>query len=157
MHELAYSLYPGDHEVRTSRRSLIKLGLLATASYVTFFEGLSARPASAAQPITDDGAWLRRDMFEACLNESFVLNTGSGAITLRLKRVDDVPSARTAGTVDHDHCFTLVFAGPRGSRLPQDTYRVENNTLGAFALFLVPGPVSSTASTFVATFNRVTN
>ena len=63
--------------MRTSRRHLIKLGLCATASFVTFFEGLSGGVALAAEqnapPAADESYWLRRDMFEAHVNESFVV------------------------------------------------------------------------------------
>ena len=34
--------------------------------------------------------------------------------------------------------FALVFRGPAGDVLPQGTYHVEHDALGAFDLFLVP-------------------
>jgi hypothetical protein len=37
--------------------------------------------------------------------------------------------------------FSIVFRGPQNPLLPQRTYRVEHENLGAFELFLVPiGP-----------------
>ena len=151
--------------MRTSRRSMIKLGLYVAASFVTFCEGLSGRVALAAIPnvptdaaMNDDGGWLRRDMFEPLVGEYFVVANGSSRVSLRLIAVEDVPSAQHAGTVGSQDCFTLVLRGARSSKLAQlaqDTYRVENGTLGAFSLFLVPGRATASGMTYVATFNRV--
>lgn len=148
--------------MRTTRRSMIKLGLYAAASFVTFCEGLSGRVALAAVPtdaaMNDDGGWLRRDMFEPLVGEYFVVTNGLFRISLRLAAVEDVPSAQHAGTVGSQDCFTLLLRGPRSSKLAQlaqDTYRVENGTLGAFSLFLVPGRATASGVTYVATFNRV--
>jgi hypothetical protein len=148
--------------MRTSRRSMIKLGLYAAASFVTFCEGLSGRVALAAVPtdaaMNDDGGWLRRDMFEPLVGDYFVVTNGPSRISLRLIAVEDVPSAQHAGTVGSQDCFTLVLRGARSSKLAQlaqDTYRVENGTLGAFSLFLVPGRATASGVTYVATFNRV--
>lgn len=143
----------------TSRRSMIKLGLFAAASFATFFEGLSGSALAAAASTTDatdDGGWLRRDMFEACIGQSFVVHTPrSGSVTLRLMRVEDVPTARTTGTVDDPDSFVVLLRGSRTSNLEQGTYSVENSTLGSFLLFLVPGQASKTGVTYAATFNRV--
>jgi hypothetical protein len=147
--------------MRTSRRHLIKLGLCATASLTTFFEGLSGRDASAAAPQAqaplDDGLWLRRDLFETRVGEYFaVRKPRSGTIALRLTRVEDVLSARNAGTVGHPDCFTVILRGSTSSKLKQGTYRVESPTLGTFLLFLVPGPVMGSSIRYAATFNRIT-
>jgi hypothetical protein len=141
-------------------RHMIKLGLCATASFVTFFDGLSAGVALAAVPnttaVNDDPVWLRRDMFEAQINKNFVVHTApSGSITVRLMRVTDVLSARNAGTVNHPDCFMAEFRGARSSKLAQGTYRVESAALGTFLLFLVPGATDATHITYTATFNRV--
>lgn len=146
--------------MKTSRRSVIKLGLYAAASFVTFCEGLSGHIVLAAVPddaaMTDDGGWLRRDMFEPLVGEYFVVTNEQSRISLRLVAVEDVPSAQHAGTVGSQDCFTLLLRGTRKlAKLAQDTYRVENGTLGAFSLFLVPGPATASGVTYVATFNRV--
>ena len=144
--------------MRTSRRSMIRLGLYAAASFA-LFEGISgealAAVTNAVEPM-DDGAWLRRDMFEALVGETFVVSRpGSKSIQVRLTRVEDVLSARNAGTVNHQDCFAVLFRGSRPPYLVQGTYRIENATLGGFEVFLVPGAVSSTGITYTATFNRV--
>jgi hypothetical protein len=151
--------------MRTSRRHLIKLGLCATASLVTFCEGLSGRVALAAVPRraapkgaapSESSLWLTREMFEARVGESLaVQKPKAGAIPLRLLRVEDVLSARNAGTVAHPDCFTVLLRGSRSSRLVQGTYRVESPSLGQFLLFLVPLRTGGTSITYAATFNRV--
>jgi uncharacterized protein DUF6916 len=146
--------------MRTSRRHVIKLGLCATASFVTFFEGLSGGVALAAEqngaPAADESYWLRRDMFEAHVGESFVVRKPrSGSVALRLIRVEDCLSARNAGTVNHPDCYAVVLRGSRSSNLAQGTYRVANAALGNFLLFIVPGPATAAGITYTATFNRV--
>jgi hypothetical protein len=156
--------------MRTSRRHLIKLGLCATASLVTFCEVLSGRVALAAvskravpkraapkgAAPSESSLWLTREMFEARVGESLaVQKPKAGAIPLRLLRVEDVLSARNAGTVAHPDCFTVLLRGSRSSRLVQGTYRVESPSLGQFLLFLVPLRTGGTSITYAATFNRV--
>jgi hypothetical protein len=95
-------------------------------------------------------------MFEARVGESLaVQKPKAGAIPLRLLRVEDVLSARNAGTVAHPDCFTVLLRGSRSSRLVQGTYRVESPSLGQFLLFLVPLRTGGTSITYAATFNRV--
>jgi hypothetical protein len=146
--------------MRTSRRSLIKLGLYVTASFVPFLEGVSGRVALAAgqkaAAQVGDGFWLRRDLFEAAVGDRFaVRKPQGGSVSLRLVRVDDVPSAQQAGAVDSPDCYVVVFTGPRSSPLEDGTYRVDHSTLGTFYLFIVPGPSTSAGLTYTATFNRM--
>jgi hypothetical protein len=145
------------------------MGLCATASLVTCFEGLAGRDAWAAVPDawanvpdgqapTDDGLWLRRDLFETRVGESFVAQTPrSGSVALNLVGVEDCLSARQAGTVNSPDCFTLVFRGHASTPLAQGTYLVASMTLGTFLLFLVPGPAVRSSITYSATFNRAGN
>jgi hypothetical protein len=146
--------------MRTSRRSLIKLGLYATASFVPFFDRVSGPVALAAvqeqATALDDGFWLRRDLFEAAVGERFVVRTAQGgSLYLRLARVDDVPGAQRAGTVNSPDCYILVLTGPRARPLAQGTYRIDSRRLGSFLLFLVPGLPTAAGMTYTATFNRL--
>jgi hypothetical protein len=50
-------------------------------------------------------------------------------------------SGQEAGAPGRRVPFSLVFRGPRDVLLPQRTYRIEHEAIGAFDLFLVPiGP-----------------
>jgi hypothetical protein len=46
--------------------------------------------------------------------------------------------ATDAGSVERQEQFSLVFRGPHSIPLPQRSYGVEHEHLGAFELFLVP-------------------
>lgn len=150
--------------MKTSRREAIKAGLAAGAAVVVDPGWLAARceaapPGSALQPETlaADTAeeWPTRGALEARTGDVFhISRNGSPIVDLRLARVGDVPCAPAAGLVGHAGCFVAVFAGPAGASIAQDTYRVENRTMAAFELFVVPGGRSDEGTTFVATFNR---
>lgn len=135
----------------TSRRSLIKLGLYASASFLPLVGGVAGRVAFAAEPVDFDTSWLRRDMFEAIVNERFsVQKPQGGSITVRLLRIADVP-----GNVGSADCFTLLLRESKTASLGQGTYIVESPTLGTFPLFLVPGLRDKTGLTYTAAFNRL--
>jgi hypothetical protein len=147
--------------MRISRRHVIKVGLCAAASVLTFDPlasvVLAAEPTDSAL-WDDDLSWLRRDMFEAVVGASFtVYLPQGGSVTLKLTRVEDVLTAQNAGTVNSADCYAVLLEGSsRTPKLDQDTYRVENRTLGTFPLFLVPGRASKKGNvTYTATFNRV--
>jgi hypothetical protein len=145
--------------MNTSRRRAIKLGICAAASLSTV-EGLCEPVAQAAQmplpPFDDNGAWLRRDLFESCLGQSMIVRSSLTSIRLQLIGVDDVPTARQTGAVGDENRFIVLFRGPRSPKLAQGTYRVESSTLGTFPLFLVPGRTTFASGTaYTATFNRL--
>ena len=88
-------------------------------------------------------------MLETFTVETF--NPHRGA-TFTLRVTEQTPLALTlseitplgdapAGGGAHRAPFSLLFHGPASPLIPQRTYRVEHETLGAFDLFLVPlGP-----------------
>jgi hypothetical protein len=49
--------------------------------------------------------------------------------------------------------FSLVFRGPRQPWLPQSTYRLEHDAMGAFDLFLVPIAADAQGATYESVFN----
>lgn len=140
--------------MNTSRRHAIRLGLYATASLVTV-AGLAeaapqAVPAPQPQLVADDSAWLRRDLFEACVGERFTLRTPSARLPLRLMRVVDPRHARGDA-----HNFVVVLRGPLDPKLAQGTYPIDSRSLGSFELFLVPGRTTPSGTLYTATFNRL--
>jgi hypothetical protein len=142
--------------MHTSRRHALRLGLYATASLVTA-AGLAeaapqAAPAPQPPPAGDDSAWLRRDLFESCVGERFVLRTPTGRMALRLMRVVDPPRARRRGD---EHNFVVVLRGPLDPKLRQGTYPIDSRSLGSFELFLVPGRATTAGTLYTATFNRL--
>lgn len=51
--------------------------------------------------------------------------------------------------------FSLMFCGPLDSFLPQQTYEVEHDQFGTFAIFLVPVARKAESYTYEAYFNRL--
>src|SRR5437868_3817156 len=51
--------------------------------------------------------------------------------------------------------FALTFRGPAETFLPQRTYRVEHERIGAFDLFLVPIDQDQEGFAYEAVFNRI--
>ncbi|HWN10694.1 MAG TPA: hypothetical protein VNO50_15755 [Pyrinomonadaceae bacterium] len=49
--------------------------------------------------------------------------------------------------------FSLFFAGPVQPSLPQTTYSLDHDSMGTFALFLVPIQPTAEASRYEAVFN----
>ena len=64
------------------------------------------------------------------------------------------PWARNRNAPREGEHFTLIFRGPRHQPLLQDTYRFEHRLLGAFALFIVPGPPAADGQRYLAVVNR---
>jgi hypothetical protein len=129
--------------------------MCATASLVTV-NALCDEEVHAQNPQpAADGGWLQRYQFENCRGQSVTVRTSSRSITMRLTRVEDVPSASSTGAVGDPNSFVVLFLGPRAPTLAQETYWVENRALGRFRLFLVPGRTNASGTTYTATFNRV--
>jgi hypothetical protein len=148
---------------RASRREWLKFGALAAVS--SLFPAASSFAATRGRLFRvppggeTEPALLYRSTFLGQLNQSFGVRQPVGrpwvrTVTLRLVEVEDVPSARAAGTEGREDCFTAVFSGPARTPLAQGTYAVKNGSLGRFPLFLVPGSVSGTQRFYTATFNR---
>jgi hypothetical protein len=92
-------------------------------------------------PATADLAALSIDDFTPHRDTAFELSAASGAIPLKLVRIDHVgDSGRVGGA------FSLLFAAPGGTALPQAIYQVAHPALGSIEIFLVPiGPLSGGA------------
>ncbi len=149
--------------MKTSRREAIKAAMAAGAALIGDLGWLAERcdatpigstlrgeilAAHAAAP------WPTRAAFEACVGDLFTVRRGSQLTALRLARVADVPCAHAAGVAGHAECFAVVFDGAAGDPLTQDTYPMENATLGHLQVFVVPAARPNAVS-YVATFNRV--
>jgi hypothetical protein len=142
-----------------SRRELIKKSVLAGAAALVVPELVigteaAAAPRRATRSVRDTAPWLSRSIFEARLNEVFQVQVpGKGWLRSRLIAVQDTPYAGRAGVAGNQECFIAVFEGLQG--IPQGTYPVNNNILGTFDLFLVPGGTRLRKNVTTATFFRV--
>ena len=66
----------------------------------------------------------------------------------------DVPNSRYDASGREEDSFTLLFQGRQDEPLKQDTYRVENNKMGTFPLFMVPVYSDDTDLRYEVIFNR---
>jgi hypothetical protein len=85
---------------------------------------------------------LTQDNFSGALNQTFVLIAGpEQKLDLQLVAVNPRPAYSSTIGVERKIPFTLHFRGPKTPWARQHTYRLENETLGALDIFLVPvGP-----------------
>ena len=75
--------------------------------------------------------------FTPHLDARFDMQTGAGAVPLRLAAVDPAGNSGRAGGA-----FSLIFVAPKGPFLPQAIYPVTHPVLGIMEIFLVPvGPM----------------
>ena len=86
---------------------------------------------------------LTRADFAACLHSKFRIGA-DGAPPVEVELIEAVGLNRRAGPggpATRREPFALTFRGTRSPWLPQGTYRLEHDQLGALDLFIVPiGP-----------------
>lgn len=86
---------------------------------------------------------IAREDFVRCLNQIFRLHADSGeAVEAELIEVKPLGSddGHSRGTGKREP-FALILRAPRDAPLGQQIFRVENDSLGALQIFLVPiGP-----------------
>ena len=86
-----------------------------------------------------DLAALKLDDFAAHLDADFEMQTSGGVLPLKLVKADLVGASGREGGA-----FSLLFAAPAGTSLPQAIYPVTHPSLGVMEIFLVPiGPLAS--------------
>src|SRR5438270_13863544 len=131
-----------------SRRQAPKLGLAAAAALTggLVLASLSSRVRQVGE--------LGYKEFAGVVGKPFQVQfKGRPSLTLHL--ADARPLRRPAGTYRlAGEGFSLRFEGPPAPILPQDTYRVENTTLGSFDIFLVPMGPQQSAPAYEAVVNR---
>ena len=134
-----------------SRRKFIALGSLAAAT-------LGAEPMASLKqdsaPRAAEPPVLTRSTFAPLVGSVFTLRA-SALDRLDLELVDVLDHA-TAGRAParHEGQFTLVLRGPADSPFEQDTYIIEHERLGSFALFLVPAGPTEQGRVYHAVFNN---
>ena len=141
-----------------SRRRFLRQAALAPIALV-------AAPALAAPRLGSGGAlgaWLglptlmieslTKSSFRAHLGTPFRLVAPDGRrLRATLSEVNDAPGAQA----DAEGSFSLIFEAPADAPRVQQTYTVEQEGAGQFALFLVPTAVTEGAVEYEAVFNRM--
>ena len=155
-----------------SRRQFVyaaSLSVVATSASHSLFAQNGSKAAS--ETFTDEGvatlATFSLQDFEGLIGGRFSISLSGrslGKVTLiGASATDPVKPAQTphvGGKVAESvpgravEAFWLRFQGV-GATLPQDTYVMEETSLGAFPMFLVPeGPGGSKHPTYIAIFTR---
>lgn len=95
---------------------------------------------------------LNEEMFARQLHTKFLLYPEpERTVELELIEVSgDAQQKRGGG----EH-FSLIFRGPGDAFLPQSTYRMEHDEMGAFDLFIVPVGKDNQGFQYQAIFNRL--
>jgi len=79
---------------------------------------------------------LTCESFAGRAGESFDLAMGESTVPLTLAEVTPLPSRPFPGMMRAP--FSLIFRSPTPVVLPQRLYRLQNQTMGALDIFLVP-------------------
>ncbi|MBR1215634.1 hypothetical protein [Bradyrhizobium sp. JYMT SZCCT0180] len=85
-----------------------------------------------------DLATLKLDDFASHLEADFEMQTTGGGLPLKLVKAEPAGAGGREGAA-----FSLLFAAPAGTSLPQAIYPVTHPVLGVMEIFLVPiGPLA---------------
>jgi hypothetical protein len=97
---------------------------------------------------------LTIDDFRPIIGRSFALDLdGDGTLELDLTEARTIePDAPPTGPDGHRTPFALLFRGPAEPLLPQRTYRLEQETVGALEIFIVPVACSDAGADYEAIF-----
>lgn len=95
--------------------------------------------------------------FSPHVNTRFrVRRDASAAVDVELIEATDRSDRGSAnsGGVQRE-CFSLVFRGPHGALLEQNTYEIQHDRIGTFHLFVVPVGQDDKGIQYEAIFNRI--
>lgn len=141
-----------------SRRKFLKAGTLVAISAGIPLQSIVAQTipqASALLPINslNAGLNLNREIFARLLNTkfSFAHNNLAGVGVKLIEVYDLTPKTAASGK----ECFGVVFVGPRGTPLRQDTYSVTHKSLEEFEMLVVPMARRKEGMYYEAIFNRL--
>ena len=91
-----------------------------------------------------------KEQFKEQVHEAFRCQILDGReVELRLEAVEEHVSTAT-----HEN-FSIIFRGPADMPAEQCVYRLENETLGTFDVFLVPISKDADGMTLEAVFNQI--
>jgi hypothetical protein len=113
------------------------------------------------------------ELFQPLIGESFQVTQWGGVLLDRLtllaatpfespqtasrtgkaNSAPKIPASIVSSSVPAVNSFGLRFQGSSASQFPQGTYTVTNQSLGSFALFLVPGGPGKSPQTYTAIFS----
>jgi hypothetical protein len=140
---------------RISRRAFFHtIGLAAVGSVLAAvgIEQLSSTSWTPAAPV------LVRSIFAGQVGDTFIAQNGDFApVALQLFKVRDLRSTRARAaqgqSIDLERSFSILFRGPVDRPLLQESYQLEHERIGRFALFIAPMRAEEDARYYEAIFN----
>jgi hypothetical protein len=103
-------------------------------------------------------ARLNSEAFTRCLNTQFRFHRRGGpSAVLKSFAVNhwEPAASRSRTRAARGECFSVMFLSPDSTRLAQDSYAVEHESLGKFQMLIVPMGESNQGLYYEAVFNRL--
>lgn len=137
----------------TRRQFLVNCSVLAVAAAVA--------PTTLGAPIRGRKVPLEQigpGDYARQLNTTFLVRAEQAApveiLLIEIRPLGSLTAAPNAEDADNEK-FALLFRGPSGSPLSQDTYAFEHPRIGSFVMFIVPvGCLDQSHCYYEAVFNR---
>jgi hypothetical protein len=146
-----------------SRRKFLRAGTLVAISAGLPLRTLVAETLS--QPSStlptnnhlNAGLHLNRETFSRYLNTKFSFSHEAvEAVALKLIEVNDLtPKMARRSAANGKECFAAVFIGSHNAPMRQETYMVTHESIGKFAMFVVPIGRNKEGIYYEAVFNRL--
>lgn len=89
--------------------------------------------------------------FSACLHQIFRVRVGESRVDMTLVNLEKLPVHVYPGM--RREPFVLTFHSPLRTIFPEQTYVMENATLGTVAISIVPAGMDKDGITYSAVFN----
>jgi hypothetical protein len=145
-----------------SRRKFLRAGTLVAITAGFPLKSLVAktlRQPNSFLPTNsprNTGLQLNREIFSRHLNTEFSFSHHAvGVGTVKLIEVNSFAQKTTLKAADGKECFALVFTGSRSAPLRQETYNVTHESIGKFAMLVVPIGMNNKVVYYEAVFNRL--
>lgn len=139
--------------MKSSRREFLKRGswmALAAGVPLALSENIPGMRVNASSAASG----LNKAAFESQLHTKFLINEGASKVAVTL--VDVANFASHKETKRGKEGFSLLFSGPKGTTLQQNTYVIEHEKLGMFSFLIVPiGTRGKRAPHYEAVINRL--
>jgi hypothetical protein len=109
----------------------------------------------------EKGVWLMIDIltletFQGHLGDTFYVELpDSPMLDFKLETVSPLSdhAVGSEGNSEHRSPFSLLFLGPEGVALPQNTYAFTHDAMGRFEIFVVPVERTGNRLKYQAIFN----
>jgi hypothetical protein len=143
-----------------SRRKFLRAGTLVAVSagipMKTLVASTFGQPSSflPTNNRLNAGSFLSRESFSRQLNTKFSFGHKEvEGVSVKLIEVNDLTPKTMAAS--GRECFGVVFLGPRNAPLGQETYTVTHESMGRFAMLVVPTASRREGVYYEAIFNRL--